>query len=152
MKVCWQTCTIIPAALRQFSSVSHTHTHTKLYCRPPAVFEEHWMASHPIKSCIIFSFFLPNALYRFKKARCHATLGWENLHSMYSLCRLCCSVWWKAVRTLSWWSSASLSIMLSKYSPLTFDRWIFAWHLTQKKMTLSTLYVCSCCFRCMNLT
>lgn len=37
------------------------------------------MASHPIKSCIIFSFFLPNALYRFNKARCHATLGWENL-------------------------------------------------------------------------
>lgn len=37
------------------------------------------MASHPIKSCIIFSFFLPNAFYRFNKAQRHATLGWENL-------------------------------------------------------------------------
>lgn len=75
---------------------------------------------------------------------------------MYSLCRKMQEVPLSAVK--SWAHTllvqlSTLSVMLSRYSTLTFDRWIFAWHMTQKNMTLSTLCLdAPIFFSCMNFT
>lgn len=83
----------------------------------------------------------------FKKHQGHAILCWESCIQCTVCvggCRMFCSVWWYAEHTL-FSCSALLSIMLSRYSTLTFDIWIFIWHLTQKESDLINT-VCWCSY------